>query len=162
MKSNNHWTNEVILSFFIIDAVIMDKGVLMITYLGCGDFIDFILILSVIELRGCNKNCLVLTKSQDSYQLVTNHSSWFKALKGYINLSKFSESFSVYCPRLSDCKLYNFQGLIRCLEAGMEILELEAKELEESVLPIWVWVVVSTAILLVLGGVGLGLYLRHR
>ena len=47
-----------------------------------------------------------------------------------------------------------FQGLIRCLEAGMEILELEAKELEESVLPIWVWVVVSTAILLVLGGVG--------
>ena len=63
MESNNHWTNEVILSFFIIDAVIMDKGVLMITYLGCGDFIDFILILSVIELRGCNKNCLVLTKS---------------------------------------------------------------------------------------------------
>ena len=39
MKSNNHWTNEVILSFFIIDAVIMDKGVLMITYLGYGDFI---------------------------------------------------------------------------------------------------------------------------
>ena len=55
-----------------------------------------------------------------------------------------------------------FQGLIRCLEAGMEILELEAKELEGSVLPIWVWVVVSSAILLVLGGVGLGLYLRHR
>ena len=44
----------------------------------------------------------------------------------------------------------------------MEILELEAKELEGSVLPIWVWVVVSSAILLVLGGVGLGLYLRHR
>ena len=63
MKSNNHWTNEVILSFFIIDAVIMDKGVLMITYLGCGDFIDFILILSVIELRGCNK----ITTSQISY-----------------------------------------------------------------------------------------------
>ena len=53
----------MILSFFIIDAVIMDKGVLMITYLGCSDFIDFILILSVIELRGCNKNYLVLIKS---------------------------------------------------------------------------------------------------
>ena len=44
----------------------------------------------------------------------------------------------------------------------MEILELEAKELEGSVLPIWVWVVVSSAALLVLGGVGIGLYLRHR
>ena len=54
------------------------------------------------------------------------------------------------------------QGLIRCLEAGLEILELEAKELEGSVLPIWVWVIVCTAILLVLGGVGIGLYLRHR
>ena len=69
MESNNHWTNEVILSFFIIDAVIMDKGVLMITYLGCGDFIDFILILSVIELRGCNKNYLVLIKARTHCKL---------------------------------------------------------------------------------------------
>ena len=39
---------------------------------------------------------------------------------------------------------------------GLEILELEAKELEESVLPIWVWVVVSSAALLILGEVGIG------
>ena len=61
--SQNHFIRPVVIIFhslysffFIIDAVIMDKGVLMMTYLGCGDFIDFILILSVIELRGCNKN----------------------------------------------------------------------------------------------------------
>ena len=58
--------------------------------------------------------------------------------------------------------IYNTQGLIRCLEVGLEILEMEAKELEEYVLPIWVWVAVSLAAILILGGVGIGLYLRHR
>ena len=44
--SQNHFIRPVVIIFhslysffFIIDAVIMDKGVLMITYLGCGDFI---------------------------------------------------------------------------------------------------------------------------
>ena len=44
--SQNHFIRPVVIIFhslypffFIIDAVIMDKGVLMITYLGYGDFI---------------------------------------------------------------------------------------------------------------------------
>ena len=39
---------------------------------------------------------------------------------------------------------------------------MEAKEIEEYVFPIWVWVAVCLAAILILGGVGIGLYLRHR
>ena len=57
---------------------------------------------------------------------------------------------------------YNAQGLINCLEIGLEILDLEAEEIEEFVFPILGWVAVSLAAVLALGGVGIGLYLRHR
>ena len=48
------------------------------------------------------------------------------------------------------------------MEVGLEILDMEAKEIEEYVFPIWVWVAVCLAAILILGGVGIGLYLRHR
>ena len=78
-------------------------------------------------------------------------------------------SFSVWLTCVnSDCIsslppiIYNTQGLIHCLEVGLEILDLEAKEIEEYVFPILGWVAVCLAAILVLGGVGIGLYLRHR
>ena len=48
------------------------------------------------------------------------------------------------------------------MEIGLEILDLEAKEIEEYVFPILGWVAVALAAVLILGGVGIGLYLRHR
>jgi len=41
-------------------------------------------------------------------------------------------------------------------------LDLEAEEIEEFVFPILGWVAVAMAAVLILGGVGIGLYLRHR
>ena len=78
-------------------------------------------------------------------------------------------SFSIWLTCVnSDCIsslppiIYNTQGLINCLEIGLEILDLEAKEIEEYVFPILGWVAVCLAAILILGGVGIGLYLRHR
>ena len=38
-SSSGYYFSFTLFIFFIIDAVLMDKGVLMITYLGYGDFI---------------------------------------------------------------------------------------------------------------------------
>ena len=54
------------------------------------------------------------------------------------------------------------QGLIDCLELGMEILSLEVEEIEGYVFPILGWVAVALVAVLLLGGVGLGFYIRSR
>ena len=44
----------------------------------------------------------------------------------------------------------------------MEVLSLEVEEIEDFVFPILGWVAVTMVAVLILGGVGIGLYLRHR
>ena len=41
-------------------------------------------------------------------------------------------------------------------------MDLEAEEIEEFVFPILGWVAVALAAVLILGGVGIGLYIRSR
>ena len=44
----------------------------------------------------------------------------------------------------------------------MEILSLEVEEIEDYVFPILGWVAVAMVAVLILGGVGLGFYIRSR
>ena len=44
----------------------------------------------------------------------------------------------------------------------MEVLSLEVEEIEDFVFPILGWVAVAMVAVLILGGVGLGLYIRSR
>ena len=54
------------------------------------------------------------------------------------------------------------QGLIDCLELGMELLSLEVEGMEGYVFPVLGWVAVTLVVVLLLGGVGLGIYIRSR
>ena len=44
----------------------------------------------------------------------------------------------------------------------MEMLSLEVEEIEDYVFPILGWVAVTMVAVLILGGVGLGFYIRSR
>ena len=54
------------------------------------------------------------------------------------------------------------QGLIDCLELGMELLSMEVEGVEGVLIPVLGWVAIISVVVLLLGGVGLGIYIRSR
>ena len=54
------------------------------------------------------------------------------------------------------------QGLIDCLELGMELLSMEVEGVEGVLIPVLGWVAIVSVVVLLLGGVGLGIYIRSR
>ena len=54
------------------------------------------------------------------------------------------------------------QGLIDCLELGMELLSMEVEEVEGVLIPVVGWVAIVSVVVLLLGGIGLGFYIRSR
>ena len=57
---------------------------------------------------------------------------------------------------------FKSQGLIDCLELGMELLSMEVEEVEGVLIPVLGWVAIVSVVVLLLGGVGLGIYIRSR
>ena len=54
------------------------------------------------------------------------------------------------------------QGLIDCLKLGMELLSMEVEGVEGVLIPVLGWVAIISVVVLLLGGVGLGIYIRSR
>ena len=52
--------------------------------------------------------------------------------------------------------------MIDCLELGMELLSMEVEGVEGVLIPVLGWVAIVSVVVLLLGGVGLGIYIRSR